>query len=125
MLKKFPPQPYFEISLRDLHFHAFHGVEAQERIVGQEYTVNLMVKIPRWENPGMDCLDDTISYAEIYKEVEEEMEMSAKLLETVCFSIACRLKARWEQIESGWIEIIKHAPPIPGIDGNAAVRYVF
>ena len=36
----------FEISLNDLRFYAYHGVEEFEREFGNKFNVSLSVKIP-------------------------------------------------------------------------------
>ena len=72
----------FEISLADLHFHAHHGVFSQENKVGNDFSVTLTVRIPFSENVMDDDLSATISYAELYGIVEEEMNHPRKLLMT-------------------------------------------
>ena len=34
------------IYLQDLRFHAYHGVEAQERIVGNDYLMDVRLQYP-------------------------------------------------------------------------------
>ncbi|MDE6339803.1 MAG: dihydroneopterin aldolase [Muribaculaceae bacterium] len=60
------------IKLKDLLFHSLIGVEEQERIVGNEFRVNveLTYSADHFENEN---LESTISYAEVYALVEEEM----------------------------------------------------
>lgn len=114
-----------EISLSDLRFHSKIGVLPQEQIVGNEFIVDSSVRIPYSERMENDDLDVSISYADIYSIIEEEMEKPRKLLEACCVSIANRLKEKWGMIESGSITICKSTPPISGITGSAKVTLFF
>ena len=115
----------FEITLADLRFHAHHGVMPQETMVGNEFCVSVSVRIPYSADILDDSLDATISYADIYEIVKEEMRKPKKLLETVAAIIRERLSSRWPQIKRGEITICKSTPPIGGITGNAKVRLFF
>lgn len=115
----------FEISLKDLHFHAHHGVMAQERKVGNEFVVSITVAIPFSTSILDDELEATISYAEIYNIVKKEVLTPKKLLETVASSIVLKAKERWPQIISGQVTIRKMTPPIPGVTGFAEVTLNF
>lgn len=114
-----------EIALSDLHFHARHGVFKQENIVGNEFIVALNVRIPFTDGIDDDDLDATISYADLYDIIADEMKRPRKLLETVANDICLRICGKWPQILSGEITICKSTPPIPGITGNASVSIIF
>ena len=55
------------ILLRSLRFHAFHGVEAQERLVGNDYEISLRLKADVCRAVESDQVADTINYAEVYQ----------------------------------------------------------
>lgn len=116
----------FDISLKDARFHAHHGVFEQETAVGNEFRVNLTVRIDasNFDADG-DDLTGTLSYADLYEVIRQEMANTARLLETVCVRTARRLRRDFPLIQSGEIEIIKVAPPIPGIVGSTGVKYYF
>ncbi len=111
----------FEITLADLKFYAYHGVLPQETKVGNEFSVSVTVKIPYKDEILDDNLEATISYADVYEIVAEEMKTPRKLLETVAAHIRKRIMAEWKQISSGSITICKSTPPINGISGIAKV----
>lgn len=115
----------FEISLIDLRFQAAIGVFDQERKVGNEFVVNVSVSYDAADFSGDDDIDSTISYADIYDVVKEEMAVPCRLLETKALEISKKIMARWSGIKSGKISIIKSVPPIPGIDGKSGVTYFF
>ena len=50
------------ITLDSLRFYAYHGVGAQERVVGNEFEVTVSVEIPPVYT---DDLSATVSYADI------------------------------------------------------------
>ncbi len=114
---------YFDISLKDVRFTGRHGLFPQESVVGNEFIVNLTVTI---EAPqGELTIVNTISYAELYDIVREEMAVPTPLLETVCTRIVGRICEACPTVISSEVEITKVAPPITGIDGSCAVRYRF
>lgn len=117
--------PAFEISLSDLKFHAFHGVLPQENKVGNEFVVTVTIRIPYSRDILDDNLDATISYADLYEIVAEEMHSPKKLLETVAARIAGKIKAKWNQVLGGKITICKSTPPINKITGAAEVGLFF
>lgn len=115
----------FEIVLKELRFFGRHGVLDQETLIGNEFIVDVRVRIPYSDTILDDKLDYTISYADIYTIVEEEMLKPRKLLETVAACICNRLSTTWPQILSGSISICKSTPPIPRITGSSEVRLFF
>lgn len=115
----------FEIALTNLRFHGMHGVWEQENKVGNEFIVTVRVRIPADGSISDDNLDSTISYADIFYIVKEEMAKPRKLLETVASSIQERIEERWPIITSGSITICKSIPPIATISGSSEVTLFF
>lgn len=116
----------FEIQLRDVMIQAAHGVLPEERVCGNQYRVNICISINAdGFDVQSDSLSGTISYAEVYDILVDVMSKPANLLETVAVQFADAVRARWRFILGGSIEIAKIAPPIPGMIGNAAVKYIF
>lgn len=115
----------FEIELRDVRLYGHHGVFEQERRVGNEFVVDVRVTIPVSEGARADRLEGTISYADMYECVREEMSRPSELLEHVAVRIGEALLSRWSFIEEGEVRIRKCTPPIPGFAGTASVKYRF
>ena len=115
---------YFNIRLNDLRFFSKIGVFEQERKVGNEFLMNVEVKISASSFVEED-LESSISYADIYAEIKDIMDREWLLLETVAKKIKDKLTVRWPQIEGGKISIDKMAPPIIGIDGRCGIEYLF
>lgn len=115
----------FEISLNNLRFYANHGVLEEETKLGNEFIVDLSVKLLCIEYPFPDELRSTVSYADLYEIVVEEMKQPRKLLENVAYSIVSRIREKYKQVNGGFIRIEKVRPPIPGMIGSASVRLNF
>ena len=115
----------YEIALTNLRFHARHGVWEQENKVGNEFIVDVKVRIPYSKEILSDDLEATISYTDIYGIISEEMGKPRKLLETVAATIHSEIVHRWPQITSGSIKICKSNPPIANITGSSEVTLFF
>lgn len=118
-------KPYYEISLENLILRGNHGVFPQERTVGNDFQVDLKVAIPMPAGIEHDELDDTISYADLYDVLKSEFDIPSRLLEHVCLRVAKKIRQRWPLVQSGEIKIVKLTPPIPGFNGQAAVKNFF
>ncbi len=112
----------FTISLLNLRFHARIGVAEQERIIGNEFEVNVKVSYSAAEFIP-DELSSTISYADLYEVIKSEMDIERLLLETAATNIAQRISTRWESVNELQVNIIKISPPISGITGSCGVEY--
>lgn len=108
-----------KIYLRNVRFHAFHGVLPQEGIVGNDYLVNLVLDYDFSSAMKTDVLQGTLNYAEVYQKVREEMAVPSKLLEHVAGRIAHRLFSDFPEIQKLQLSITKVNPPM-GADSNGA-----
>lgn len=108
-----------KIYLRNVRFHAFHGVLPQEGIVGNDYLVNLVLDYDFSSAMKTDELQGTLNYAEVYQKVREEMAVPSKLLEHVAGRIAHRLFSDFPEIQKLQLSITKVNPPM-GADSNGA-----
>ena len=108
-----------KIYLRNVRFHAFHGVLPQEGIVGNDYLVNLVLDYDFSSALKTDDLQGTLNYAEVYKIVDQEMGVPSQLLERVAYRIGDRLSRKFTSITSINIKLTKLNPPF-GADCNGA-----
>lgn len=108
-----------KIFLRQVRFHAYHGVLEQERRVGNDYAINVVAECDFTHAMLTDELEDTVSYADIYRVVKEEMAIPSKLLEHVAGRIGERLFNEFPSIQSLDISIMKVNPPF-GADCEGA-----
>lgn len=113
-----------KIYLRNVRFHAFHGVLPQERIVGNDYLVNLVLDYDFSSAMKTDDLQGTLNYAEVYQKVREEMAVPSKLLEHVAGRIAHRLFSDFPEIQKLQLSITKVNPPMGADSDGAGVEVV-
>lgn len=118
--------PEFEIQLRDVMLYASHGVMPEEHVTGNQYRVNVRLRIDASAfDSESDDLASTVSYADVFCILESVMSRRSALLETVAVRFADEILDRWPCVKKGWIEIVKTVPPIPGMIGEAGIRYEF
>jgi len=111
------------IVLEGMRFYGFHGVNPEERVLGQEYLVDLAVTMDLANAGASDRLEDTISYAHIYRAVRDVMEGEPRnLLEAAAQSIADRVLGEFA-VDSVAVRVKKPHPPIRGsVIENATVE---
>lgn len=111
------------IVLEGMRFYGFHGVNPEERVLGQEYLVDLAVEMNLTQAGASDRLEDTISYAHIYRAVRDVMEGEPRnLLEAAAQSVADRILSDFP-VDSVSIRVKKPHPPIRGsVIENATVE---
>ena len=111
------------IVLQGMRFYGFHGVNPEERVLGQEYLVDLAVELDLRRAGASDRLEDTISYSHIYRAVRDVMEGEPRnLLEAAAQSIADRVLSEFS-VDSVSVRVNKPRPPIRGsVIENATVE---
>lgn len=117
------PGETFDITLRDLRFHARHGVMEQERRVGNEFAVDVTVTVAATEGILRDELEGTVSYADLYEVVRQEMSVPSQLLEHVAYRIGQSIRREFYQVKGVTVSVTKLSPPIAGCRGAATVTY--
>ena len=111
------------IVLEGMRFYGFHGVNPEERVLGQEYLVDLAVEMDLTQAGASDRIEDTISYAHIYRAVRDVMEGEPRnLLESAAQSVADRILSQFP-VDSVAIRVKKPHTPIRGsVIENATVE---
>lgn len=100
------------ILLQNLHFHAFHGVAPQEQLVGNDFVVNLRLGTDFSPAMQSDDVADTVSYADVFAAVRDEMNIPSKLLEHVAGRIIARLYRDFPSIDEIELTLLKRNPPM-------------
>ena len=85
-----------------------------ERVVGNDFEVDLRLVYPSDAAVESDRLDATLNYADVVDEVKRVMGEPSALLEHVAGRIRRGLMTRFPRIESGMIRVAKLNPPIAG-----------
>ncbi len=107
------------IFLKEVRFHAFHGVMPQEKAVGADFLVSLRVGYDFEKAMLSDDVADTVSYADMYDIVKREMRQPSALLEHVAGRIITSLNTTFPTLTSIDLSITKVNPPM-GADCNGA-----
>lgn len=100
------------IHLEKIRFYAYHGVMPQENLVGTYFLVTLHIDTDYSQAVETDDLAGTVSYADIYNSVKEEMQMPSKLLEHVAGRIAKKLYLEFPSITGITVRVDKENPPM-------------
>lgn len=110
------------ITLREVRFHAFHGVMPQERKVGADFTVTLRVKADLGRPVFSDNVDDTLNYAALYEVLKREMAQPSRLLEHIAGRIGQAVFDSFPQVETVDVMLTKLNPPMGADSEGAAVE---
>ncbi len=113
------------IILRGVRFYARHGVDPQESTVGAWFTVDLTLETDFSRAMETDELEGTISYADVYETVKNEMQIPSKLLEHVGSRIVRRLFTSFSTIQSIRLKLIKENPPMGAECKGAGIELFF
>ncbi len=107
------------VHLKELKFHAFHGLYADEEKVGGPFEVNLSV----WYDQGdaISSIDQTIDYTILFNIVKKHMQQRTPLLEMLAEQICDTIKARFPVITEIKVEIDKCSPPIENFQGKTGI----
>lgn len=107
------------ILLENLRIFAHHGVGEQETIVGNEFTIDLRLKVDIRQAMQTDDVLETVSYADVCEVVKAEMAIPSRLLEHAGGRIINRLFHDFPLIEEIELKLMKRNPPM-GADIKAA-----
>ena len=110
----------FKIELKGLRFIARIGVGEQERLVGNEFIVDVSYSFPA-NHFVKEKLESTISYADIYDIISNKMKEKWLLLESVAKAISDDIHLKFPIINSLSVSVTKTSVPVDGMDGTATV----
>ena len=110
------------IHLHDLRFRGFHGVYEEERLLGNEYEVNLSIAFEPGRLPLRD-MDQTIDYTTLYQLVKQRMAVPTQLLETIVTGIADEIQMKHPSVTKISISVKKLYPPVNNFEGGVGVSF--
>lgn len=110
------------IHLHNLKFYSFHGVNEEEKILGNEYEVNADIQFHEG-TAIIEKLSDTINYVEVFDMIKKRMHIPTPLLETVVMEIGNSISSKYDNVRSINISIKKINPPIESVQGSVAVTW--
>ncbi len=112
-----------KILIRDLKIFAYHGVNEEEKINGQNFVFDIDAYVDISVPCRTDNVDDTVSYAKIIKEtVKIFTAQKDDLLEKAAQRTADGLFERFEKIQALRIVLKKPEAPIKADFGYVGVE---
>lgn len=102
-----------KIYIRDLEVYAYHGVNSEEKAMGQRFLISLELSLDLREAGKSDDLNSTINYAELCHLVEEEFKSSkCDLIERAAEALAEFILLKYEKVEKVKVQLKKPWAPI-------------
>lgn len=108
------------VQLQNLLFRAFHGIHDEEKILGNDYSIDAMVEFHE-RDEVIEHIHETIDYSIIYDLIKERMGKPTPLLETVVMHIGNDIHHQFPDLRSITVSLKKMNPPIEGMQGFAEV----
>ncbi|MFZ9143983.1 MAG: dihydroneopterin aldolase [Aquirufa sp.] len=112
----------YQVSIEDIRIFAFHGLYPEERILGNWYTLDVIVESETQPNFS-DDIANTIDYSQIYAICKQVMANPVELLETVAEKIAQKIRGEISEQVSILVQISKENPPMGISAGRSTVVY--
>ena len=102
------------IEIEGMQFYAYHGHFESERIVGNEFIVDVSLETNCTRASETDNLENALNYQAVYEIVKKEMQQKSHLLENVAKRILDALYAGFSTIQKAKVKISKMNPPMGG-----------
>ena len=110
------------IHLNKLLFHSYHGIYEEEKILGNNYEVNVSLTI---ESRGMiNSIEQTINYESVYELIRQRMKIPSLLLETIAQDLTGEIQQLDERIKKIQVNILKKDPPMNAMEGEVSVSCI-
>ncbi|MEB0261380.1 MULTISPECIES: dihydroneopterin aldolase [unclassified Mucilaginibacter] len=103
-----------KVALEGAEFFAYHGFYPEEQVIGTRFLVDVQVGFYADIYVDEDNLHNTVNYEVLYNIIDEEMQHTRKVIETVAQSILNRIKTEFTFIETAEVTIRKQRPPFRG-----------
>ena len=110
------------VQLHNLLFKAFHGIHDEEKILGNEYSVDVILEFHE-KAENIEHINDTIDYSKVYEIIKLRMQVATPLLETVVMLAGNDIHLDFPDLKSILISIKKLNLPIEGMQGFAEVSW--
>lgn len=110
------------IHLHNIIIFAHHGIFEEEKILGNEFELNITIKHSPRKLP-VKHMADTIDYVAVYELVKKRMSVATPLLETVITDIAGLILSQFSLAEEVAIAIRKIHPPVSQLKGSVGISF--
>ena len=102
------------VAIEGMAFYAYHGYFEEERLMGNDFVVDVYIRTHFSDAAEADELGGTINYQTIYDICKIAMRTPVKLLETLSESIAAALKFQFTDMQYLKVRVRKLHPPVGG-----------
>lgn len=99
-----------EVALRRVRFFSPIGYYEEERILGNEFFVDLAVYFP-FRRADTEDLANTVNYEELYQLLSVVMRKERKLLESAAEELLEGIRSRYSFLQEIRVSITKATPP--------------
>jgi dihydroneopterin aldolase len=109
------------IRIEGMKFYAYHGHYDIEQIVGNQFIVDVKIKMNCKDAAENDELKFALNYQSIYELVQKEMKKKSRLLENVAHRILNVIYLEFPNIKKVTVKVSKINPPMGGEINNVSV----
>ena len=107
------------VHLKQVKFHARHGLYNGEADTGGDFEVQLSVW---YEQAGsITQINQTIDYTVLYQLLQQQMQQRQDLLETIADQLCAAIHQEFPFVKEIVVEIDKLHPPIAGFEGRTGI----
>lgn len=110
------------IALENMRFYGKHGFYEEERILGNEFLLDVTVDANTMSAAMTDDLFSTVNYETIYFICQSEMKKPVQLIETLAQNIVSRINEQFDNVTGVKVKVKKLNPPLGGRVGSASVE---
>ena len=111
-----------QIHLEQLQFYADHGLFQEEKLLGNEYLVDIHLDYQP-NKKFINAIDETIDYSKVYELISQRMKLPTDLLETIATEFCHQMMEKYETLQSIHFSIKKMHPPINQLIGHVGVKF--
>ena len=111
-----------KIYLKNIKIYAYHGCMEEEKKIGSNYLINLIVHADLSMSCKSDELKDTVDYVALLDIVKNQMKMRSNLLENVADRVVNKIISKFPSVKRAVGKIAKLNPPINGDIDEVVIR---
>ena len=111
-----------KIYLKNIKVYAYHGCMEEEKKIGSDYLVNLIVHADLSLSCESDELKDTVDYVALLDLVKKQMKTRSNLLENVADRVVNKIISKFPAVRKAVVKIAKLNPPINGDTDEVVIR---
>ena len=111
-----------KIYLKNIKIYAYHGCMEEEKKIGSNYLVNIIVHSDLSMSCKSDELKDTVDYVALLDIVKKQMKMRSNLLENVADRVVNKIISKFPSVKKVVVKIAKLNPPINGNVDEVVIR---